>query len=65
MQLTTRIIVLAAAVLTTMSSRGQQGTGKAGGVYNDRHIYNGVYKGAYLKEVAFPIGGIGAGMFCL
>src|SRR5579871_1346531 len=29
------------------------------------HVYNGVYKGAYLQRLAFPIGGIGAGMFCL
>ena len=29
------------------------------------HVYDGPYKGAYLREVAFPIGGIGAGMFCL
>jgi len=29
------------------------------------HVFNGVYKGAYLQQVAFPIGGIGAGMFCL
>jgi len=29
------------------------------------HPYNGVYKGAYLQQVAFPIGGMGAGMFCL
>jgi uncharacterized protein (DUF608 family) len=29
------------------------------------HSFNGVYKGDDLKEVAFPIGGIGAGMFCL
>lgn len=27
--------------------------------------YNGVYEGDFLKRVAFPIGGIGAGMFCL
>lgn len=27
--------------------------------------YNGVYRGEYLNRVAFPIGGIGAGMFCL
>jgi uncharacterized protein (DUF608 family) len=31
----------------------------------EKHSFNGTYKGAYLKEVAFPIGGIGAGMFCL
>ena len=27
--------------------------------------YNGEYAGAYLNRIAFPIGGIGAGMFCL
>src|SRR5687768_14869287 len=27
--------------------------------------YNGPYKGEYLSRLAFPIGGIGAGMFCL
>ena len=29
------------------------------------HTYDGVYTGANLQQVAFPIGGIGAGMFCL
>ncbi len=27
--------------------------------------YNGIYTGEYLEQLAFPIGGIGAGMFCL
>ncbi|MBA4057535.1 MAG: hypothetical protein C0490_22660, partial [Marivirga sp.] len=27
--------------------------------------YNGVYTGEFLKRIAFPIGGLGAGMFCL
>ncbi len=27
--------------------------------------YNETYKGEYLNRVAFPVGGIGAGMFCL
>jgi uncharacterized protein (DUF608 family) len=27
--------------------------------------YNGAYTGDYLNRVAFPIGGLGAGMFCL
>ncbi|HEY0039546.1 MAG TPA: hypothetical protein VGB71_02735, partial [Flavisolibacter sp.] len=27
--------------------------------------YNGSYTGEYLRRVAFPIGGIGAGMFCM
>lgn len=30
-----------------------------------RHQFNGTYKGEYLDQIAFPIGGIGAGMFCL
>src|SRR3954447_18672456 len=30
-----------------------------------KHDYNGTYTGEYLNRVAFPIGGIGAGMFCL
>ncbi|MHC4432020.1 MAG: GH116 family glycosyl hydrolase [Planctomycetota bacterium] len=29
------------------------------------HEYNGLYEGPYLNRVAFPIGGIGAGMVCL
>jgi len=31
----------------------------------DEKIYNGLYSGPHLNRVAFPIGGIGAGMFCL
>ena len=27
--------------------------------------YNGAYTGEYLNRVAFPIGGMGAGMFCM
>jgi len=29
------------------------------------HEYNGYYSGKYLDRIAFPVGGIGAGMFCL
>ena len=29
-----------------------------------KRAYNGVYEGAYTSRIAFPIGGIGAGMFC-
>ncbi|HLN56485.1 MAG TPA: GH116 family glycosyl-hydrolase, partial [Bacteroidales bacterium] len=29
------------------------------------HEFNGSYTGQYLDRVAFPIGGLGAGMFCL
>ena len=31
----------------------------------DGHEYNGSYSGEYLNRIAFPIGGIGAGMFCI
>ncbi|RYG42818.1 MAG: hypothetical protein EOO01_22375, partial [Chitinophagaceae bacterium] len=30
-----------------------------------KHVYNGSYSGEYLSRIAFPIGGIGSGMFCL
>jgi uncharacterized protein (DUF608 family) len=29
------------------------------------HPFNGKYSGRYLDHIAFPIGGIGAGMFCI
>ena len=29
------------------------------------HHYNGTYQGEYLNRIAFPIGGLGAGMFCM
>jgi hypothetical protein len=41
-----------------------QKTGKAQKPAKKR-AYNGVYNGEYLKRIAFPIGGMGAGMFCL
>ena len=31
----------------------------------DKHDFNGDYTGKYLDRVSFPIGGIGAGMFCM
>jgi len=32
---------------------------------NGKHTYNGSYSGEYLNRIAFPLGGIGAGMVCL
>ncbi len=32
---------------------------------SDTYQYNGYYSGKHLNHIAFPIGGIGAGMFCL
>jgi uncharacterized protein (DUF608 family) len=33
--------------------------------HNSERKYNGPYTGTYLNRLAFPIGGLGAGMFCL
>ena len=30
-----------------------------------KHAYNSSYTGEFLNRIAFPIGGIGAGMYCL
>jgi uncharacterized protein (DUF608 family) len=32
---------------------------------NSSRVYNGAYTGDHLNRVAFPIGGLGAGMFCM
>ena len=32
---------------------------------DEGHEYNGSYSGKYLDRIAFPDGGIGAGMFCI
>jgi uncharacterized protein (DUF608 family) len=32
---------------------------------NPSHLYNGSYSGKNLDRIAFPVGGIGAGMFCI
>ena len=31
----------------------------------NNHIYNDVYSDANLNRIAFPMGGMGAGMICL
>jgi hypothetical protein len=31
----------------------------------DSHVFNGYYTGKNLDRIAFPVGGIGAGMFCI
>ena len=32
---------------------------------HEARVYNGVYEGTRLDQIAFPMGGIGAGMICL
>jgi len=46
------------------STSGQNHAGKKLNRLATR-TYNGPYKGEHLRRVAFPIGGIGAGMFCM
>lgn len=40
-------------------------SGDEGKVVSDGHSFNGYYSGKNLDRIAFPIGGIGAGMFCM
>jgi uncharacterized protein (DUF608 family) len=49
----------AIAKTSAQKKEGNQKNKKAQRKYND------VYEGEFLKRVAFPIGGLGAGMFCL
>jgi hypothetical protein len=49
----------AATAVATPSTKPSHKKSKAGRNYND------AYEGEHLKRVAFPIGGLGAGMFCL
>jgi uncharacterized protein (DUF608 family) len=46
------------------SAAGTETDGTAGTIAGKRG-YNAPYEGEYLSRLAFPVGGIGAGMFCL
>jgi uncharacterized protein (DUF608 family) len=54
------VIALAMVALLQTGGTASGRRGPAGG-----HEYNGSYTGEHLNRVAFPIGGIGAGMVCL
>lgn len=54
-------VILLGAPLSHLAGCAASGRHHAAG----KHEYNGTYTGDYLNRVAFPIGGIGAGMFCL
>ncbi|WP_040679866.1 GH116 family glycosyl hydrolase [Niabella aurantiaca] len=59
---------LAAACPVSLSGRDAYMPGQETGKMipgSDAHTYNGFYQKDHLSRVAFPIGGIGAGMFCL
>lgn len=57
-QLQLGIAIMGAIMLFSCSPRN-------GETDSSKHIFNGEYTGKYLDRVAFPIGGIGAGMFCM
>jgi uncharacterized protein (DUF608 family) len=52
------LLILASTFLLSCS-------GEKGKPDSDSHRFNGDYTGNYLDRVSFPIGGIGAGMFCM
>lgn len=61
---------VAAAITPVMSSAEEGGTEKVKPLIEDAvpagsRGFNEPYKNEYLNRVAFPLGGIGAGMFCL
>ena len=49
----------------TSSATAASGSGPASSRARGRSKYNGAYSGERLSRVAFPMGGIGAGMICL
>ena len=54
------ILFIIVAVLSLVAcTQRKQKAGQTG------HSYNGYYTGKNLDRIAFPVGGIGAGMFCL
>src|SRR5216684_1056963 len=52
--------VAEAAQSRAMPTRTRRARGRG-----ESRPYNGEYTGAYLNQVAFPLGGIGVGMICL
>src|SRR5437868_4326909 len=55
----------AAALFSAKDEKTQMGEGQRADRSNSKHQYNGSYTGEHLARIAFPIGGMGAGMFCL
>lgn len=51
-------------ILLVITAFGFAG-GPSGKMATEGRDYNGPYQGPFLNRVAFPVGGIGGGMFCL
>jgi uncharacterized protein (DUF608 family) len=58
--------LLSATIVAATEKQNAAGHNDEGaGEYTPKRHYNGPYSGEYLNRIAFPIGGLGAGMFCL
>ncbi len=57
-------VAISPGLLKAEESQGAQKNNEEGTPLTERK-YNSSYTGEYLNRVAFPIGGLGAGMFCL
>ena len=55
----------AVAPASLLQAAGTENNDKAGNAPVTKRAFNTPYSGAFLNRLAFPIGGIGAGMFCL
>ncbi|HVS92831.1 MAG TPA: GH116 family glycosyl hydrolase [Mucilaginibacter sp.] len=58
-------VALMPSPLVKMVDDGKTTDGKNETKQPAKRSYNSVYTGEYLDRIAFPIGGVGAGMFCL
>ena len=62
---------ISAAILPVAGFANTSGEQKAGDdeksrkIQKPKRLYNTAYKNEYLNRVAFPVGGMGAGMFCM
>jgi hypothetical protein len=67
----TLLVILLIAVLGLLKSQAQvyvrnlKTENRTNPLGIDGHVFNGWYAGANADHIAFPIGGMGAGMFCL
>ena len=59
-----KLLVAAVSALTLAGSVSADLSGEAQAKTEQRK-YNDVYSGEYLNHIAFPMGGIGAGMICI
>ncbi len=58
------VIVLICFFIVSCSCADDKDSGKHRSCSGE-HKYNASYSGDYLNQVAFPVGGLGAGMFCI